>query len=86
MSPVEREIAKRYQLETACSYDQFDNCLREVDAVYIALPDSMHPEYTVRAAKAGVHVLCESRWPSLCGADVFDRAKWIAAISVAFGT
>ena len=54
-----REIAKRYRLDDAFSYEQFDDCLRVVDAVYIALPNSMHAEYTIRAARAGVHVLCE---------------------------
>ena len=54
-----REIARRYRLDHAFSYEQFEECLNEVDAVYIALPNSMHAEYTVRAAKAGVHVLCE---------------------------
>jgi predicted dehydrogenase len=54
-----REIAKRYRLDQAFGYDDFDECLRSVDAVYIALPNSMHAEYTIRAARAGVHVLCE---------------------------
>ena len=40
-------------------YDEYEACLAEVDAVYIALPNSMHAEYTLRAARAGVHVLCE---------------------------
>ena len=43
----------------AFSYDEFDDCLRTVDAVYIALPNSMHAEYTIRAARAGIHVICE---------------------------
>lgn len=43
------------------SYENFDEIRRneEIDAVYIALPNSMHAEYTIRAAQAGKHVLCE---------------------------
>ena len=52
------ELSRRYAAR-AYSYDDYDACLSEVDAVYIALPNSMHADFTVRAAKAGVHVLCE---------------------------
>src|SRR4051794_28243950 len=54
------ELGNRYHVRTY-SYEQYDECLRsgEIDAVYIALPDTMHCEYTVRAARAHVHVLCE---------------------------
>jgi predicted dehydrogenase len=43
------------------SYENFDAIRHneEIDAVYIALPNSMHAEYTIRAARAGKHVLCE---------------------------
>jgi predicted dehydrogenase len=43
------------------SYENYDAIAgnNEIDAVYIALPNSMHAEYTIRAAKAGKHVLCE---------------------------
>jgi predicted dehydrogenase len=54
-----KEIARRYKLDHAFSYDEYDDCLEVVDAVYIALPNSMHAEHTIRAARAGVHVLCE---------------------------
>jgi predicted dehydrogenase len=43
------------------SYENYDEIAHnsEIDAVYIALPNSMHAEYTIRAAQAGKHVLCE---------------------------
>lgn len=56
-----RELGEKYVVEQAVDYDDFDDLLqrREIDAVYIALPNHMHYEYVIRAASAGVHVLCE---------------------------
>ncbi|MGH9866720.1 MAG: Gfo/Idh/MocA family protein [Candidatus Polarisedimenticolia bacterium] len=52
---------KTYGVSRLYTYDQFDEMLSSgaVDAVYIALPNDLHREYTVRAAGAGLHVLCE---------------------------
>jgi predicted dehydrogenase len=43
------------------NYDNFDSIANnpDIDIVYIVLPVSMHKEYTLRAAKAGKHVICE---------------------------
>jgi predicted dehydrogenase len=55
------KLGRRYKVKARYSYDQFEECLQSgvVDAVYIALPNHLHREYTERAARAGVHVLCE---------------------------
>jgi predicted dehydrogenase len=55
------KLGRRYKVKARFSYQQFDECLGSgvVDAVYIALPNHLHREYAVRAARAGVHVLCE---------------------------
>jgi predicted dehydrogenase len=54
-------LSQKYKVKSTYSYDEYDQCLRsgEIDAVYIALPNHLHHEYTVRAAQAGIHVLCE---------------------------
>jgi predicted dehydrogenase len=56
-----KELSARYRVPHTYSYEQYDQCLREgyIDAVYIALPNHMHCSYATRAAKAGIHVLCE---------------------------
>jgi glucose-fructose oxidoreductase len=55
------ELGKKYHVERLCAYEQYDPLLKsgDIDAVYIALPNNLHCEYSVRAAQAGVHVLVE---------------------------
>jgi predicted dehydrogenase len=42
-------------------YDSYDEIASnpDIDIVYIVLPNSMHAEYTIRAAEAGKHVIVE---------------------------
>ncbi|HWO13265.1 MAG TPA: Gfo/Idh/MocA family oxidoreductase, partial [Polyangiaceae bacterium] len=55
--------AQKYGVPETSIYDYpgFDRIKDnpDVDVVYIVLPNSMHAEYTIRAARAGKHVLCE---------------------------
>ena len=55
------ELGEKYGVELRGSYEDFDHMLAtgQLDAVYIVLPNNMHCDFTCRAAKAGVHVLCE---------------------------
>jgi predicted dehydrogenase len=55
-----RAIAERHGVRS-WAYDELDACLadEEVDAVYLATPNTLHRRHAVQAARAGVHVLCE---------------------------
>jgi predicted dehydrogenase len=56
-------VASDYGVKSSSiySYENFDSIHDnpEIQAVYIVLPNALHADYTVRAAKAGKHVLCE---------------------------
>jgi predicted dehydrogenase len=56
-----RKLQRKYRVPFTYDYERYDECLRsgEIDAVYIALPNDLHREACVRAARAGIHVLCE---------------------------
>jgi predicted dehydrogenase len=55
------------------NYQDFDDIRDnpDIDIVYVVLPNSMHAEYVVRAAKAGKHVICEK--PMAISVDECDR-------------
>ena len=45
----------------------------DVDAVYVSLPNSLHAEWIVKAARAGKHVLCEK--PLVISLEEFDAVE-----------
>ncbi|WP_136465284.1 Gfo/Idh/MocA family protein [Flagellimonas onchidii] len=47
--------------ENIYNYDNFDDIAQNsaIDIVYVVLPNSMHADFSIRAAKAGKHVICE---------------------------
>jgi predicted dehydrogenase len=58
-----RQVAGTYGIDTQAiyGYEDFERIKDNgrIDVVYIVLPNSMHPEHTIRALQSGNHVLCD---------------------------
>lgn len=55
--------AKRYNIpqKNIYNYQNFDEIIhnRDIDLVYVVLPNSMHKDFVIRSAKAGKHIIVE---------------------------
>ncbi len=67
--------SEKYKIpkESIYNYENFDTIKdnKNIDIVYVVLPVSMHKDFTIRAAKAGKHVICEKPM-ALNAADCLD--------------
>lgn len=63
------------------NYENFDRIVDcpDIDAVYICLPNSMHADFTIRAAKAGKHVIVEKPMAT----NIADAERMIEACRAA---
>lgn len=59
----EKEWQLKYDIDprNIYNYTSFDSIKNNpaIDIVYVVLPNALHAEYVIRAAKAGKHVICE---------------------------
>ncbi|WP_421802818.1 Gfo/Idh/MocA family protein [Flagellimonas sp.] len=63
-TPEKKQIwADKYGIpeKNIYNYQNFDDIANneDIDVVYVVLPNSMHAEFSIRAAQAGKHVICE---------------------------
>ena len=66
-------------LGIARHYDSYESMLaaRDIEAIYNPLPNGLHAEWSIRAAQAGKHILCEKPLAASAAAarDMFAAAR-----------
>lgn len=74
LSGKAHEVAEQFAIAKA--YDSYHELLadQEIDAVYIPLPNHLHKEWVIKAAKQKKHVLCEKP-AALTASDVAEMRK-----------
>ena len=83
--------ASEYNLkkENIYSYESFDEIAKNksVDVVYVVTPPALHPEFVIRAARAGKHVITEKPMAtSVADCDRMIAACWSPAVTSGRGT
>ena len=86
-----QKLALRYGVapQSIYNYQSYDSLKDnpEVDVIYVVLPNSMHPEYTIRGHQAGKHVLSEkpmATTPADCQAMIDAARKASRKLMVAY--
>src|SRR3954466_2443011 len=68
------------------SVGSYDDCLREGDpnSGYVSLSNSLHHKWTIRALRAGKHVLCEKPFAATAAQaeEMFDTAVYAGRLAV----
>ncbi len=86
----EKKWAEKYNIPAAniYNYDNFDTIAdnKDIDIVYVVLPNSMHADFCIRAAKAGKHVICEKPMAvSVAECDAIMEACEKAGVKLSVG-